>query len=67
MTEERKLVLTPREAARRSGLPRDYIYEALHDGRLGSIKRGRNYLIPDRELERLVEAEANGGRPPPAG
>ena len=62
-----KLVLTPREAAQTSGLPRDCIYEALHDGRLRSIKRGRNNLIPHRELERFVEEEANGSRPPPTG
>src|SRR5262245_58841324 len=44
-----KLVLTPREAARISGLGRDFVYEALHDGRIRSIRRGRNYLIPRSE------------------
>ena len=58
MTE--RLVLTPREAARISGLGRNYVYEALHAGKLHSIKRGRNYLIPRRELERFVEEEATG-------
>jgi excisionase family DNA binding protein len=59
-----KLVLTPREAAKVSGLGRDFVYEALHAGKLRSIRRGRLYLIPRRELERFVEEEANGSPPP---
>jgi excisionase family DNA binding protein len=55
-----KLVLTPREAARESGLGRDLIYEAIHDGRLPAIRRGRNFLIPRSALPRFVEEEANG-------
>jgi excisionase family DNA binding protein len=61
-----KLVVTPREAAQISGLPRDFVYEALRDGRLQAIRRGRNFLIPRRELDRFVEEEATGiGRSPP--
>lgn len=59
MTEP--LVVGVREAWRSSGLPRDYLYKAIADGRLRVIRSGpagRRILVPVRELERFVERES---------
>lgn len=52
------LTLTPREAARRSGLPRDYVYRSLDAGKLRAIRIGRAWRIPATELESFVMREA---------
>ena len=55
------LVVGVREAAKRSGLPRDFLYEAIRGGRLRVIHSGpagRRVLVPVRELEAFVEREA---------
>lgn len=59
------LVTGVREAARGSGLPRDYLYRAIRDGRLRVIRSGpagRRVLVPVRELEAFVEREAGIAR-----
>ena len=55
------LVVGVREAAKGSGLPRDYLYRAIADGRLRVIRSGparRRLLVPVRELEAFVAREA---------
>jgi excisionase family DNA binding protein len=52
------LTLTPREAARCSGLPRDYVYRSLHAGKLHAIRAGRAWRIPRSELEAFLVREA---------
>jgi excisionase family DNA binding protein len=55
------LVRGVRESARASGLPRDLLYRAIHDGRLRVLVSGRRILVPVGELAAFVEREANGG------
>jgi excisionase family DNA binding protein len=61
---EGRLVLSVREAARVSGYPRDGLYEAIHDGRIRVIRRGRRIIVPTAELERFVELEASKSEGP---
>lgn len=56
--DPRPFVRPVREAARVSGYPRDAIYEAIGDGRLPVIRRGRRILVVMRRLEELIESEA---------
>lgn len=44
-----------------SGYPRDALYEAIHEGRLPAIRRGKRILVVMRELATFVEREAEGG------
>lgn len=53
------LVRPVREASHVSGYPRDALYEAIQEGRLKVIRRGRRILVPMAELERLIEREAS--------
>ena len=53
-----KLVFTFREAWQVSGLGRDFLLNAIHDGRLRTIRAGRRFLIPRNELERFIQQEA---------
>jgi excisionase family DNA binding protein len=57
MTLGSRLVIGVREAASSSGLPRDLLYEAIHDGRLPVLRRGRRILVVVAQLERFVERE----------
>jgi excisionase family DNA binding protein len=52
-----RLVFSVREASRLSGYPRDGLYEAIHDGRLAVLHRGRRILVPRIALEQFVDAE----------
>lgn len=56
MTEP--LVRPVRESAQVSGVPRDALYEAIREGRIRVIRRGRRLLVPTAELARFVESEA---------
>jgi excisionase family DNA binding protein len=59
LTQEKStLVLSFREAWHLSGLGRDYLLQALHEGRLHAIRCGRVWRIPRRELELFIEREA---------
>lgn len=60
------LFLTPRQAWRRSGLPRDEIYRRLRTGELPALRVSGRFKIPARALESLVAdvcAQAVEGRP----
>lgn len=60
MTEP--LVRPVREAARASGYPRDGLYEAIAEGRLKVIRRGRRILVPTSALEEFVRRESHADR-----
>lgn len=49
------LAHSPESAAKRLGLPVRAIYTLLADGELRSTKIGKRRLIPDIELQRLLE------------
>lgn len=49
------LVHSPDSAARRIGVPTRAIYTLLAAGELKSFKLGKHRLIPDSELQQLVE------------
>ncbi len=51
-----------RAAARGTGLPRDFLYQAIREGRLRVVRSGRTALIPLAEIDRWLRAEA--GRVP---
>jgi excisionase family DNA binding protein len=51
------LVVPVRQASKSSGIPRDAIYEAVKDGRIRVLRRGRRILVPVAELERFVARE----------
>jgi excisionase family DNA binding protein len=40
----------PPEAWKSTKVPRQMLYDALHNGELKAIKRGNRYLIPGRSL-----------------
>jgi excisionase family DNA binding protein len=49
------LAHSPESAARRLGVPLRAIYTLLAEGELPSTKVGRRRLIPDVELQRLLQ------------
>lgn len=63
------LFVSPREAWRRTGLPRDEIYRRLRTGELPALRLGNRFRVPVRALEALVDdvcAQAAEDRPRPA-
>lgn len=48
------LLLSIRAAASAGGLGRDFTYQLVRDGQLGSVKVGGKRLVPLAELERWV-------------
>jgi excisionase family DNA binding protein len=54
--EIEKLAFSIDEAAFRSGIGRDGIYQAIRERRLVARKAGRRTLIPAHELRRFLEA-----------
>ena len=56
-----KLTLTPREAARITGLGVSYTYQLLRSGEMPSIKAGKRFFIPKSALLRWLESA--GSRP----
>lgn len=52
------LLLSVREAARYSGLPRDFVYELVAAKALPHLRIGRAYKIPKSALDAWVSAEA---------
>jgi excisionase family DNA binding protein len=53
------LTLTPREAAKLTGLGMNYTYALLHSGEMPSIKAGKKYFIPRAALMRWLETCGN--------
>ena len=49
------LAHSPESAAKRLGLPLRSIYNLLAEGELRSTKIGKRRLIPDSELQRLLQ------------
>jgi excisionase family DNA binding protein len=49
------LAHSPEQAARRIGTPTRSIYTLIANGELRSFKVGKRRLIPDTELQRLIE------------
>src|ERR671937_392026 len=61
-----KIVRPVRDASRASGYPRDGIYEAIADGRLPVIRRGRRILVPMQRLEQMIAEEIAAAEMPKA-
>lgn len=49
------LAHSPEGAAKRLGVPLRLVYTLLADGQLRSTKIGKRRLIPDTELQRLLQ------------
>jgi excisionase family DNA binding protein len=49
-----RLTLSVKEAGMLLGLSRGLMYEAIHTGRIPSVRVGRRILIPRAALERLL-------------
>jgi excisionase family DNA binding protein len=54
------LTLTPREAAKLTGLGVNYTYALLHSGEMPAIKAGKKFFIPKAALLKWLESA--GGR-----
>lgn len=44
------------EVIRESGAPRALVYEALEDGRLRAIRRGRRWLVPGQAVSDWISS-----------
>jgi excisionase family DNA binding protein len=51
------LVLGMADYIRRTGLPRDFVYQAAAEGRLRAIRSGRRWLILASELDDFLHRE----------
>jgi excisionase family DNA binding protein len=49
------LTLTPREAARLTGIGTNAVYALLHSGEMPSIKSGKKFFIPMAALMKWLE------------
>jgi excisionase family DNA binding protein len=49
------LTVTPREAAKLTGLGMNYTYALLHAGEMPSIKAGKRFFIPRAALLKWLE------------
>jgi len=56
-----------RQAARITGLGRDYLYAQVHAGKLRAVRVGRNYYVPLSELARLLNGPADEEKTPGVG
>jgi hypothetical protein len=52
--------LRPRQVATEYELPRDLVYEALRDGRLRHLRRGKRYYTTPRCVESWIRKETKG-------
>lgn len=46
---------TPREVAAQLGIPYETVLDLIHTEKLGAVKAGRYYLVPDFEIERFLQ------------
>lgn len=53
--------ISPASLQQETGLPRDFIYNALRDGLLPHIRRGRSYLVLYPQVLDVLEKLAQGG------
>jgi excisionase family DNA binding protein len=50
-----------REVAITLGLPYSTVLALIHDGKLGHIRAGRYYIVPDAELQRFLASGIQAG------
>ena len=55
-------LFTPREVAARWHVPRDLVYESLHNGRLKAIQRGTRFLVPGKAVTSWLDQLVGDGR-----
>ncbi len=55
---ERK-TLTVAEAGKALGIGRNQAYQAVHDGKIPSIRIGKRWLVPKAALDRLLAGEGD--------
>ena len=55
--KERKDWIGPRQLAREIGIGESKAYELVRDGRIRSMRVGRDYRIPRKEIQDFLERE----------
>lgn len=61
-TGDNRLVLTVTEVAAALGISRAHAYELVARGELPSLRLGRRIVVPHRELDRLLNGDAESSR-----